>query len=98
MAVKPETLFRQRVDKKLKAIPNSWWESIQQRTIRGTPDKIGVVNGWFVALELKASFKNKPTALQQRKLDLINKCSGVAYVVHPGNLDDVFNILLDLNS
>jgi hypothetical protein len=93
--MKPETIFRQKVDRKLKTIPLSWWESIQQRTIHGTPDKIGVVNGRFVALELKATPTSKTTELQIKKIRDINKANGLGYIVHPGNVDEVIEDIIN---
>lgn len=93
MPKKPETLFRARFQKKLDEIPGSWWESIQQKAIQGTPDILGCVGGAFVALELKATPTSKITALQQLKLGRIDEAGGIAWVVHPENAEDILTIL-----
>ena len=98
MAQKKETVFRQRFDKKLARIPNSFFESIQQKTIQGTPDKLGVIRGIFIALEFKASIKEKPTPLQTLKLDRIKKAGGYGFVVFPENEDQILNILEKLST
>lgn len=95
--MKPETLFRRRVDERLKQIPNSWWESIQQKTIEGTPDKLGCVAGCFVALELKATARDEPTPLQRFKLKKIRLAGGIAAVVSPANLDEITLLLMELS-
>jgi Holliday junction resolvase len=76
----------------LREIPNAWFESIQQKAIRGTPDLLGCVGQYFVALEVKAS-KGKATVLQEYKLEQIRKCGARAVVVSPENIDDVLVML-----
>ncbi len=94
MAQKKETVFRQRFDKRLAKIPHSFFESIQQKTIQGTPDKLGVIRGTFIALEFKASYKDKPTPLQKLKLKRINDAGGIALVVYPENEEEVLATLV----
>lgn len=92
MAKKPETKFREKVDRLLKTIPNSCFESIQQKSIRGTPDKIGCVAGLFVALELKAG-DGEATELQRHKLSRFAIAGGFTRVVNEENLNDVITTL-----
>lgn len=89
MSRKPETVFRDRVTRDLRAMPDCWSESIQQQTIHGTPDKIGVVNGLMFGLELKARPDAAPSPLQFHKLQRINQCGGYGALVHPGNWERV---------
>lgn len=96
MSKKPETKFKERIVPLLNALPDSWWEKIQQRTIRGTPDVIGVINGLIIALELKADGDEKPDALQLYKLDMIRQAGGYARVVHPDNWDEVYRELCSI--
>lgn len=93
MAMKPETLFKVRVRKDLKKLPNTWFVKVQQVTINGTPDFLLCVNGVFVALELKASEKDKTTKLQDYNIDQINKANGYAFKAYPENWIMIFNIL-----
>lgn len=90
---KPETKFRAIVQRKLDALPNSWFESVQQRAIQGTPDILGCVQGQFVALELKSA-DGLVSKLQELKLKRIGAAGGHAFVVYPHNLDNTM-IYLD---
>jgi len=91
----PERKFRDRITPKLKKIPHSWWESIQQTTIRGTPDILGLINGRFIALELKAA-NGTPSLLQEIKIDRISKAGGYARFVYPKNFEEIYKELLCL--
>lgn len=92
MSLGPETRFKNRLMPKLKGIPKSHWYKIQQKGLRGTPDILGVVNGRFVALELKKD-GGKATTLQEFELKQIEKAGGYAKLVEPA---DEKNILEDL--
>ncbi len=48
----------------------------------GTPDILACVNGYFLAVEVKAD-NGKPSELQLVKIDAIRKAGGFAYVVYP---------------
>ena len=48
----------------------------------GTPDILACVNGYFLAIEVKAP-EGKPTELQLAKIAEIRKAGGFAYVVYP---------------
>lgn len=98
MSKKPETKFREKVDRLLKTVPNSYFESIQQKSIRGTPDKIGCVAGLFVGLELKADEKSDVTELQRYKIFKFREAGGIAEVVHPGNVSEIIAMLIRLGS
>lgn len=89
MAQKPETLFRKRLDPRLKEIPRAWFCSVQQVALIGIPDKLGCVNGFFCGLELKKDEKSKATRIQAWCLKKIRAAGGYAAVVHPGNADSV---------
>ena len=80
-----EAPFRKKVDVELKKLPNSHWFSIQQIAIRGTPDKLGCLNGTFVALEYKRSGEAKRSALQKRNIRKINEAGGYGRFVYPEN-------------
>ncbi len=91
--MKPETKFRRKIDPLLKKIPNSWWESISQKSIIGTPDKLGCINGKFVALEFKATEKSPVGSIQELKLKRIIKAGGIGYLVYPENWDYIYKLL-----
>jgi Holliday junction resolvase len=87
MARKPETVFRIRLRQRLNKIPNSWWESIQQSAISGTPDILGCVSGLFVAIEVKTD-SGVTSRIQHYKIDQIKKAQGVALIITPSNLEE----------
>lgn len=67
---------------------------IQQLTKSGDPDVVGCVKckkcgkGLFVAVELKATERDKPRPLQLHKLLSIRKAGGTAMIVHSGNVEE----------
>lgn len=87
MARKPETVFRIRLRQRINKIPNSWFESIQQSAISGTPDILGVIAGRFVAIEVKTD-EGVLSKLQAYKLEQIEKAGGVAVVITPSNMEE----------
>ena len=93
---KPETKFRESIYKDLDALQLTWWESIQQKAIRATPDILMCVNGYFVALEFKKDQNESPSPLQLYKHKEIKKAKGFCFVVHPDNWGYVYNILKKL--
>lgn len=97
MAQKPETKFRKKFTAMLDKIPGLWWESIQQKAKRGTPDILACYKGDFVAFELKATPQDEATVLQKKKLADITAARGVAFVVHPGNVEQVIACLVSPN-
>lgn len=96
MAQKLETIFRAKFRKRLETIPNSFWESISQKSIKGTADLIGVVNGWAVWIELKASSTFEPDPLQKYKLQRVAQAGGIGLVANPQNEDEVIDLLIKL--
>lgn len=54
----------------------------------GIPDIICCVQGFFLAIELKAG-KGKTTALQDREIAAINDQGGQAMVVNENNINEV---------
>ena len=87
------------MDRKLKGLPDSHWFNIQQVAIRGTPDRLGVVNGNFIALELKTSkeeslIENETITLQRYELMKIREAGGYASFLYPENLESVMADLI----
>jgi hypothetical protein len=80
----------------LDTIPWSWWESINQISVRGTPDIIGCINGRYIGLELKSSAKGVVSKMQEYKLQKIEEAGGIALVIHPDNFDESFEFLKQL--
>ena len=53
----------------------------------GTPDILACVNGYFVAVEVKAE-NGKPSELQLHHIEQIKKAGGVAYILYPKDFED----------
>ena len=53
----------------------------------GIPDILGVINGKFIALELKGP-KGVPSELQKRNIRLINKAGGWGLILYPSQLEE----------
>lgn len=80
----------------LKEIPNSYFFSVQQVSIRGTCDILGLINGKFVGLELKRDDKAKPTPIQEYVIKKIQEAGGWAAVVRPSTWDKQLEQLKEL--
>lgn len=93
MARKAESLFQDKVKRYLKSLDRCWFVKVQQVSINGTPDILCCINGFFVALELKASSKGRLSKLQDWNLNHISKANGMAYVAYPENWDNIKNKL-----
>lgn len=95
MAKQRETILKEKVLRDLRKIPNTWWEKINQVSIRGTPDILGSLVGQFVAIELKTDTGNLDP-LQAHKLDEIKKTSAISIVVRPHSWPDQLESLKTL--
>ena len=98
---KEENKFGKKVDEKLRSIPGALFFNIDQRATRGTPDRIGVISGTFVALELKKDEKeinkrDNRTRLQAYKLQQIRDAGGFGEFCYPGNWPGIYRDLLRL--
>lgn len=58
----------------------------------GTPDILACVNGYFLAIEVKAD-NGKPTELQLVKINDIRKAGGFAYVAYPSGWEKLKDII-----
>ena len=100
MSKKPlESNFASKVDNFCKELPSSCWFNIQQASIRGTPDRLGVVSGRFVALELKRSEEaqhSRGAALQKYYISKLNAAGAYARIIYPENWAEIKNDLLSL--
>lgn len=86
MALQPETKFKVNIVRPaLNKISNSYFEKIQQVAIHGTPDFLGCVHGYFVALELKKNSLAKLSALQEYTLKRVESAGGIGLVAYPDN-------------
>lgn len=66
-----------------------------QFTKSGVPDILASVNGYFVAIEVKAP-TGKPSALQLYNLEQIRKSGGVALLLYPKDFDEFKKLILTL--
>lgn len=89
-----ETLFGIKVDQRLKKIKGCWFFNVQQVALRGVPDRVGVINGQFFALELKVAKRARRAKLQEYVIDKINLAGGYAAFVYPENLDEIMEVLI----
>lgn len=62
----------------------------------GVPDIICCIKGKFLAIECKAN-GNKPTALQEREINLIHQAGGLAIVVDENSYDSLYDLLPQLH-
>lgn len=96
MATKPETNFRKKVRADLTAIRQKglplFFEAIQQKAIKGSPDYFLCCNGHFVALELKAE-DGIISAIQEEKLTGVSNAGGLSLVAHPKNWAEVLKTI-----
>lgn len=91
--MKPETKFSAKVQKRLKAVSDTFVIRTQAGSIRGIPDLIICRKGHFFAWELKVG-DNKPTPLQEKMIEDIIDAGGQAWVVRPENLEVSINQLI----
>ena len=56
----------------------------------GVPDIVACYRGKFFGIECKSG-SNKPTALQEKNLDDINKAGGFSIVINEDNVDDLMS-------
>lgn len=92
-----EAKFARYLDGKLQQIPRSTWFTIQQRSIRGVPDRIGSIAGYFVALELKKSSDARRAKLQEYNLRRIKSSGGFAEFCYPENAESIIGSLLRIS-
>lgn len=64
-------------------------------TKSGVPDILACVNGYFVAIEVKAD-NGHPSDLQLYNVRKIREAGGFAWVVYPSGYDELTKILNDL--
>ncbi len=64
-------------------------------TRTGVPDILACVNGYFVAIEVKAD-KGKPSELQLWNREQIRKANGIAIVAYPNQWEELKLLIEDL--
>ena len=61
----------------------------------GIPDLLMCVNGIFIAAELKSSV-GKPTDLQRKNIEMINRGGGIGLVVYPEGFEQFKEIIKEV--
>lgn len=90
-----ESKFEKKCIEELRALPCSYWPpKVESLSVRGEPDRVGCVNGHFVALEFKrseaeAKRQTGRVILQKQILNKIKMAGGVGFVAYPENWDFV---------
>ena len=56
-------------------------------TKSGIPDILACINGYFVAIEVKAS-NGKPSELQKYHRDKIREANGISIILYPNQFED----------
>lgn len=98
MTTGPEKQFENEIKKFLKTLTKTWffkvWSGPYSKS--GIPDIIGIVNGHFIALEVKAE-NGHPTELQKLNITLIKQAGGYARIVYPKDFEILKGELLELS-
>lgn len=97
MDVGPEKTFENKIKRfiedkggwQVKFFANSY-------TKNGIPDILACINGYFVAVEVKAA-NGKPSPLQIHCCEEIRKAGGFAFVLYPSGFDDFKQFVYGLN-
>jgi hypothetical protein len=97
MATKAETNFRKKVRKDLDnlcVLTNGklWYEPIQQKSIKGSPDYVLCASGNFIGLELKTE-DGIISPIQDAKMKCILEANGLALVADPSNWESVLQTI-----
>jgi len=86
MATTPEKKVKDQVVKMLKAYGIYYFFPATHGFGRsGVPDVICCAKGKFIGIECKAG-NNRPTALQEREMELIRESGGITYVTNETTL------------
>ena len=93
MAKQAESIFKERVLKRLKTIQRCWFVKVQQVSKSGTPDILLSVHGMFVAIELKTD-KGRLSPLQEYNLQKIVDTGGISIVMTPKNFQQMIERML----
>lgn len=86
MSLKPETRFKLRALERLRAIPGSEWEKIQQKSIRGTLDIFGCYRGRMVVIELKTD-NGELDPLQRYRIHQWQRAGALVLTMTPSTLE-----------
>lgn len=91
-----EKKFENKIKRYLKD-HNCWYVKYfaNRMTKSGVPDILACINGYFVAIEVKAS-EGHPSDLQIWNRDQIRKSGGIAIILYPEQWEDFRLLIADL--
>lgn len=94
VCIAQEKLFENKIKKHLQE-KGIWYVKYfaNRMTKVGVPDILACVNGYFVAIEVKAQ-NGRPSELQIHNRDAIRYSGGIAIIVYPDQWED-FKLLID---
>ena len=96
ITIASEKTFENKIKAYLKSIGAYFIKTHGDRFSRiGTPDIIACVNGYFVAVEVKAD-NGKPSDLQLYHLDEIRKAGGHSFLLYPKDFENFKNFCENL--
>ncbi len=90
-----ESVFEKQCIRALRELPKSYWPPKEDAlSVRGSPDRVGCINGVYIALEFKksAAEMNRQTGrivLQRKVLKEIMAAGGNAFLVSPENWPEI---------
>lgn len=92
----PEKIFETKI-KEFLSEHNIWHVKYfaNRNTKSGIPDILACVNGYFVAIEVKAQ-GGTVKELQKYHLGKIRESGGFGYVVYPSGFEELKRVILDL--
>lgn len=89
-----ETVFKKKVQADLKKLKNRWFFKSQEVCVKGIPDIILCLNGFFISLELKKDNKARIDRLQEHNAaQIICKARGLALIVWPEIWEETLEML-----
>ena len=85
-----EKSYENKIKRYLKTLPKCWFFKVRGNMFQkaGVPDIIGVLNGRFIAIEVKSEV-GKPSELQLATIKLIKRAGGYAVVSGPKHWDEL---------
>jgi Holliday junction resolvase len=66
-------------------------------TKRGVPDLLCCVNGYFLAIEVKAE-NGKPSELQKWNVSKIRHCGGLSFILYPSQFENFKELVKTMKS
>lgn len=89
-----EKSYENKIKRHLNTLPKCWFFKVFGNGFQkaGVPDIVGVLNGRFMAIEVKSEI-GKPSPLQLKIIELINDAGGYATVTKPSGYDKLVHEL-----